>query len=1139
MEDSAKALAAETELKKYGQFLDNVGDQFEAYKENCHSQDIWPFLKLSSSPQEHSKPLYVLAQTDNAMLGKVVLALSSLCKEADFCFEEAKGEFYNVLLLYGEDLDDKSSLCGVSKMLATIQKLDGFVSHCADVILNGVHQLSALRDSKSTAGAASFAASPDVHPQIVFESLSRLLTAMVTLDGIMMQQETLKNHWSFYRRMIKAAQMDCDKYKVTKEQMKRLDKLLGPAEKRVMESNMFKACVDQQFNKSGVFFVSKNAAFCDELNFAMKTILADVEANLVNMMDPGQKSKLVGLAAMMVLHYNLFQTLDKKFLNKVWEVCKKVPGVTLHGNVMWFPEQFLLANLPSLAKSVDKKLMQVLASNRQTFLQAKGQSASLDTKQLHHQLNGWVIRMESGFKRQISQLTLEHLQRVTDLLLQGIQFASTLNSNINTVLNLHGKLSIPLTKTSVIALCKMMEMLKAVEFMFNRHSLAIVTMVTHICQHLSFLVINIVGRAKRGVIAEKKYTQTRLDILSALVLAETTVAGPPTRDRMLVTKLALAFAAQNRTFKDEEMSSLSTYLQRLLLVSQIQTNITMACDTSFLYWHRVIVATYFDHIYETKTDAYRIQYILSALRDCTFPLSSAKHVETVGQLKNAFTDEIKNYFKEKVLLPLCRDLETDLRLQAHSHLQLDDRNPFKVPLHDVSAFLKVPPIHFLNSYIDIKASVEAYLEKTFYNLTTVALHNWRTYGEMRSLAAHKYEAVTVEDHLPAQTLEQGLDVLEIMRNIHVFVSQYTYNLNNQIFVEQSSQNKHLNTINITHIANSIRTHGTGIMNTTVNFTYQFLRKKFAIFSQFLYDEHIKSRLTKDARYFREHQAKLNQKYPFDRASKFNKSIRKLGMPDGKTTYLDQFRMLITQMGNAMGYVRMIRSGGLHFVSNSIRFIPDLDDIPNFEQLSIEEGMSDDATQAAKTLDEVVQNLAKNFSEGNEYFQLLVNVFGKQLNDQKHSHLKNFYIVIPPLTVNFIEHMVAAKEKLSKNNQNGAAFTDDGLAMGIAYILRLLNQWNTFDSLHWFQSVEEMYDIEKNQVKKQRAEATDEKLQQTLALTLKRLDTYQKEFELLHFGLSSARIFFRATDDDDDDDNDDDDDGKSSVASGETSAKIGK
>ena len=29
---------------------------------------------------------------------------------------------------------------------------------------------------------------------------------------------------------------------------------------------------------------------------------------------------------------------------------------------------------------------------------------------------------------------------------------------------------------------------------------------------------------------------------------------------------------------------------------------------------------------------------------------------------------------------------------------------------------------------------------------------------------------------------QGLDVLEIMRNIHVFVARYCYNLNNQVRV---------------------------------------------------------------------------------------------------------------------------------------------------------------------------------------------------------------------------------------------------------------------------------------------------------------------------------------------------------------------
>lgn len=47
-----------------------------------------------------------------------------------------------------------------------------------------------------------------------------------------------------------------------------------------------------------------------------------------------------------------------------------------------------------------------------------------------------------------------------------------------------------------------------------------------------------------------------------------------------------------------------------------------------------------------------------------------------------------------------------------------------------------------------------YLDKTFYNLTTVALHDWATYSEMRNLATERYGLTMTEAHLPSQTLEQ-------------------------------------------------------------------------------------------------------------------------------------------------------------------------------------------------------------------------------------------------------------------------------------------------------------------------------------------------------------------------------------------------
>jgi len=50
--------------------------------------------------------------------------------------------------------------------------------------------------------------------------------------------------------------------------------------------------------------------------------------------------------------------------------------------------------------------------------------------------------------------------------------------------------------------------------------------------------------------------------------------------------------------------------------------------------------------------------------------------------------------------------------------------------------------------------MESYLTKTFYNLASVALHDWQSYATMRVLASDKYELEVLEDHLPGHSLEQ-------------------------------------------------------------------------------------------------------------------------------------------------------------------------------------------------------------------------------------------------------------------------------------------------------------------------------------------------------------------------------------------------
>ena len=86
------------------------------------------------------------------------------------------------------------------------------------------------------------------------------------------------------------------------------------------------------------------------------------------------------------------------------------------------------------------------------------------------------------------------------------------------------------------------------------------------------------------------------------------------------------------------------------------------------------------------------------------------------------------------------------------------------------------------------------------------------------------------------------------------------------------------------------------------------------------------------------------------------------MAEDGTTFLDQFRKQITEIGNALGYVRMVRSGGLHHVSQSIKFVPELDAIPQFEECAKREGLAAHTQEAARNLDQVLADMCANFAE---------------------------------------------------------------------------------------------------------------------------------------------------------------------------------
>ena len=131
------------------------------------------------------------------------------------------------------------------------------------------------------------------------------------------------------------------------------------------------------------------------------------------------------------------------------------------------------------------------------------------------------------------------------------------------------------------------------------------------------------------------------------------------------------------------------------------------------------------------------------------------------------------------------------------------------------------------------------------------------------------------------------------------------------------------------------------------------------------------------------------------------------------------------------------------------------------------------------------------------------------------HLRNFYVIIPPLILSYVDHMLVAKDRMGKKGKFGC-FTDDGFAIGIAYVLSVLRQNEKFESLHWFDSVTDEFRRAEQELSTEIAAgraagggggAADEKQAQH-ALRLRKLRHRKVEFDLLYYAFNGARIFFR-------------------------------
>ena len=1103
-------------MDEYGKKLNDIADALDESFTKAWNVDTDPLCFDMSAVE--CLDFSDLLHSDNPNLDKVVSIFSYLQLEAHRLKATAAEKFYGPLSLFGEGLEDQEVVDGLEplyfgRMLPFFEDLWFFIAHVSEVTQNVVRQLASLFFRSQTLYTSTF---KKVQLVDAFNALGDLLAILLTVDCIISKNDYFSRCANLYKRLLRTVKANPAKFDANMESLKKFDRVLETMEGQLLDALTFQMVLDEEFDVPGVCVVTMNDELRENFLQAIQASLAFIGSRVGQPNEADVRQRYVSTCALAVFYVQVFRDApDRKIFRQLWDIQRRFfPVIHLCHGVDWQPQEFLMSSIPSLLQVLNiKDVAREIQESRSTFMRESDSSMRGTCNKFYLELNAWLVEVEASFQPMATNI--DTIETETVLLLRGYLLAYRISNFFEDVLFMHLCCDVPTTKDQVMDLCKLIQMLKAIEQTFFRKSPVYSELIPLMAERSAFEMQMILTPAENRLVGNKKLNGYQTDQLAAIKMLQRCLKGPPTMDRICSMRTCLCVASmQGTVFRDTEYSDILSLLRQWEVLGSFWERLKRVCTCTCLYSNRHLFSLFLQSIYDNFNQAERLPYILAAMQDCTPTLCAAKHLESNMELYDAYRKELLEEIDERIVTPLCREIENDLRLHIHTVVLGQRGQTLPAKVRDPARFFRLRPMRFMGHIIDLKDRVSTYLNHTFYNYTAINISDWKTYGEMRNLARERYGLDLPEVYLPCATLEQGLDVLEITRRIHVFVSMHCYDLYNQVFVQKTSTTtaKNLNTVNIRHIANSIRTHGTGIMNTTVNLVFLFLGKKFYTFSQFLFDDHIKSRLIKDVRFFRDNKAELNNMFPIEHAEKFVKDIRKLGVSADGNTYLDQFRILITEIGNAMGYVRMVRSGGQHYISRAISFIPTMGRETSFEEHASRDGLSEESVTAARNLDSVTKNLTDKFAEGSDYFKILVEVFKDEMRKEQNVHMQNFYIIVPALTLSFVEYMMICKEKLMKKKGQECNFSDDGFALGVAFILKLLNQNNKFDSLRWFQYLQQYYTVEEEKIQSRLDQRVKRKEDETqhLMLTIKRIKSYQQEFSLLEFAFSSARIFFRDT-----------------------------
>ena len=1104
-----------------------------------------------------------LIKPNGNFLNKVFITFSSLFCEIENTLQSSTLNPYEslyALSMYNEnpneespDLKDGEAEEQIARFLPYLNELYEKITKLLSIAINLFNQLIALYSNTNETIKLQYEKTfKYVNFALPFEYLSTIFSYFVAVDTIVANNEFLTAHWNKYRMMFHNCKSNPSQFNLTEENKKKLEKIIKKVNACMLERNCFDQCLKILFQKTGEITESgsgfrptaQNKVFLHHFQIYLKTKLQRLYAGIGSFTESNETMEAFQYLALVGLYIQLVEPkmLDKGLLKDVWGIQKKISTIPIVGSTVFQIENFLRAFPVYHNLSVDPR--DVSRKKRENFNE---QLSNLKYLINNMRLNvmTWITRMESDLfdpkmnlsqdpKIQQDQLVKRSNDRIK-LIINGITLANQLRLNISYILETHVLDQIEMKPDLLPTLTTGIELMKVIQCEFNRLMPYIAldmnvinrTLVAPIQDLLKKTIekLQIQLTSKKGKSTHEAYYR---DALTAAQIFFISSQAVPSKVRRLLFHLCLDVLAGRKLIEVTEINNTIFNFWKIEVLNQLSKEVEKACDCSFLYWYQNIFPTCLYSIYQNKPK--RIYFFALAVNDIEKPLNYLKFRENNGiELVKTQRKTIREIFEDNFLKELCKEIENDLRKQIHAVLIEGLRGPERTE-RNLANYLTIKRYRLFDVVIDTKRYVEEYLNLTFYKMTTLNLNDWKTYQQMRVLAKSKYDLNLHEIFLPSQTLDQGKDILQIIRQLTTFCKSYTHNLHSQIFIEITNDNTESNIVNVIgvqQILNSLYTHGTGIVNSIVNATYQHLIRILQMVLGVLNDDYIKSLLKDERIFWEKNKTSIKYYYPYKNAEELLSKIK--AFTNNNAAMIDNLVKIVKQIGNTVALTRCIRTALMDYNSQNANLLT-AGSFDEFSRMTSQITLEIDnlSTNPSTISPNMLANAQNSFNDSNKmfcdtistlkqtgendknYLSLLVTSFGDALSPEKIKDVDLFAFLFPALTITYIEKLIVAKENINKINikDEDAYFSDDGFIIGMCYLLKVFKIDSIFESLNWFPSVilrfkAEKLDYEKAITSSKKSSSN----QMNYNISGKKINSYLTEFELLHFTYSSAFVLF--------------------------------